>query len=305
MYTDTVTVYLGVSFFEGACRQRYDIVWMGCPRRKPWIMLRTPVCFRILSSYLTSVSIFSVCCYSKVSISWWRMKKCILSVQIECGETGRENITYYLSSSTTTSATASPTSLSRPTVCEYTVCPASDNICRLRLDFNTFKIASPNTAVRAPSSGPSVVLEAAPKIGVCERDSFTGWENFLSLKQVPRRNNLQTDSSPDCITMRFATIGVSVLYFSEYSGRITSSSHLWDEQRSAHVYVDSSPDCISSITMTFATICVSLYILVYIPGGIPPPVICGMNSGQHMYVDSSPDCITMIFATIGVSMLNF
>ncbi len=36
----------------------YDIVWIGCPRRTPWIMLRTPVCCRILSSSLTSVSIF-------------------------------------------------------------------------------------------------------------------------------------------------------------------------------------------------------------------------------------------------------
>ena len=32
-------------------------------------MLRTPVCFRILTSSLTSVSIFSVCCYSILSIS--------------------------------------------------------------------------------------------------------------------------------------------------------------------------------------------------------------------------------------------
>jgi hypothetical protein len=32
-------------------------------------MLRTPVCFRILSSSFTSVSIFSVCCYYIVSIS--------------------------------------------------------------------------------------------------------------------------------------------------------------------------------------------------------------------------------------------
>jgi hypothetical protein len=32
-------------------------------------MLRTPVCFRILSSSLTSISIFSVWCYSSVSIS--------------------------------------------------------------------------------------------------------------------------------------------------------------------------------------------------------------------------------------------
>ncbi len=39
------------------------------PRRTPWMMLRTPVCFCILSSSLASVSIFSVCCYSIVSIS--------------------------------------------------------------------------------------------------------------------------------------------------------------------------------------------------------------------------------------------
>jgi hypothetical protein len=31
--------------------------------------VRTSVCFRILSSSLTSVSVFSVCCYSIVSIS--------------------------------------------------------------------------------------------------------------------------------------------------------------------------------------------------------------------------------------------
>jgi hypothetical protein len=31
--------------------------------------LRTPVCFRILSTSFTSVSIFSFCCYSSVSIS--------------------------------------------------------------------------------------------------------------------------------------------------------------------------------------------------------------------------------------------
>ncbi len=63
----------GISLFWGGPVGRggivYDTVWMGCPRRTPWIMLRRPVCFRILSSPLTSVSIFSVCCYSIVSIS--------------------------------------------------------------------------------------------------------------------------------------------------------------------------------------------------------------------------------------------
>ncbi len=61
-------------FLRGAGWQRrntvvYDIVWMGSPRRTTWTVLRTPVCFRILSTSFTSVSIFSVCCYSSVSIS--------------------------------------------------------------------------------------------------------------------------------------------------------------------------------------------------------------------------------------------
>jgi hypothetical protein len=41
----------------------------GMPQKETPIILRTPVCFRILSSSLTSVSIFSVCCYSIISIS--------------------------------------------------------------------------------------------------------------------------------------------------------------------------------------------------------------------------------------------
>ncbi len=39
------------------------------PQKETLKNVRTPVCFRILSSSLTSVSIFSVCCYSSVSIS--------------------------------------------------------------------------------------------------------------------------------------------------------------------------------------------------------------------------------------------
>ncbi len=42
---------------------------MGCPRRTPWTVLRTPVCFCILLTSFTSVSIFSVCCYSKIEMT--------------------------------------------------------------------------------------------------------------------------------------------------------------------------------------------------------------------------------------------
>jgi hypothetical protein len=39
------------------------------PQKDTLDKLRTPICFRILSMSFTSVSIFSVCCYSSVSIS--------------------------------------------------------------------------------------------------------------------------------------------------------------------------------------------------------------------------------------------
>jgi hypothetical protein len=41
----------------------------GMPQKDALDNLRTPVCFRILSTSFTSVSIFSVWCYSSVSIS--------------------------------------------------------------------------------------------------------------------------------------------------------------------------------------------------------------------------------------------
>ncbi len=56
---------------RGVCWQGWISIWIerrGCPRRTP-CNLRTPVCFRILSSSFTSVSIFSLSCYSIVSIS--------------------------------------------------------------------------------------------------------------------------------------------------------------------------------------------------------------------------------------------
>jgi hypothetical protein len=42
---------------------------MEMPQKETLENVRTPLCFRILSLSLTSVSIFSVCCYSIVSIS--------------------------------------------------------------------------------------------------------------------------------------------------------------------------------------------------------------------------------------------
>jgi len=52
-----------------------------------------------------------------------------------CGSSSSENNTYW----------TQPTSTTGPSSCDLTVCPASDNICRLRLDFTTFAITGPST----------------------------------------------------------------------------------------------------------------------------------------------------------------
>ncbi len=59
-------------FLRGFCWQGWTSIWYcekGMPQKDTLDNLRTPVCFRILSSSFTSVSIFSVSCYSIVSIS--------------------------------------------------------------------------------------------------------------------------------------------------------------------------------------------------------------------------------------------
>ena len=59
-------------FLRGVCWQGWTSIWYcekGMPQKDTLDNLRTPVCFRILSMSFTSVSIFSVWCYSSVSIS--------------------------------------------------------------------------------------------------------------------------------------------------------------------------------------------------------------------------------------------
>ncbi len=72
-------------FLRGVCWQGWTRIWYcekGMPQKDTLDNLRTPVCFRILSSSFTSVSVFSVSCYSILSISvvhtvwgggWWRL----------------------------------------------------------------------------------------------------------------------------------------------------------------------------------------------------------------------------------------
>jgi hypothetical protein len=83
MYTDTVkelpgypvqnspswSFLFGGGSVGGGGGELYMIFFEWDAQKETLENVRTPVCFRILSSSLTSVSIFSVCCYSIVSIS--------------------------------------------------------------------------------------------------------------------------------------------------------------------------------------------------------------------------------------------
>ena len=53
-------------------------------------------------------------------------KNMLISVNLSCGGSSSENCTYIELAST---------SAPNPSTCEYTICPCTNNICRMRLDF--------------------------------------------------------------------------------------------------------------------------------------------------------------------------
>ena len=57
-----------------------------------------------------------------------------LLVELGCGQTTYENCTYFVSSGTVDAGE-----------CRLRVCQCSDNICQLRLDFDTFVLNQPDT----------------------------------------------------------------------------------------------------------------------------------------------------------------
>jgi len=77
-------------------------------------------------------------------------------VSLDCGKTSSENCTYLVQDATTAPD---------DTCCEYTLCPASSNICRIKLDLTTFVIAGPSTA--------SDAALASNNQGDCTTDTFS------------------------------------------------------------------------------------------------------------------------------------
>lgn len=72
-----------------------------------------------------------------------------------------ENCTYFTSSKLTTGSS-----------CSLTICKCSSDVCQLRLDFETFVLNNPVTAI-AVTVGPAAASGTANRIGNCDTDSFT------------------------------------------------------------------------------------------------------------------------------------
>eukprot|EP00096_Caligus_rogercresseyi_P004480 TRINITY_DN1875_c0_g1_i1.p1 TRINITY_DN1875_c0_g1~~TRINITY_DN1875_c0_g1_i1.p1 ORF type:complete len:412 (-),score=19.94 TRINITY_DN1875_c0_g1_i1:127-1362(-) len=89
---------------------------------------------------------------------------CIIS--LSCGGTSSDNCTYIEQTAFTTSSSLA----SNP--CTYTICPNSNMICRIRLDFTSFMIASPFTTMVSTTPEDTAKTEGGAA-GDCATDTFT------------------------------------------------------------------------------------------------------------------------------------
>ena len=80
---------------------------------------------------------YGVCCTCKFGLYIFNcidFAAIIIAVQLSCGQMSSENCTYFQSSG------------SEVGQCRIKICPCSDNICQLRLDFQNFIINQPKTS---------------------------------------------------------------------------------------------------------------------------------------------------------------
>jgi len=118
---------------------------------------------------------------------------CIVS--LACGSTSKQNCTYLVQTAVT-APTTNP--------CTYNICPASSNICRIRLDFMTFVIAGPSVNSETVGNG----------YGSCQTDTFTASSTSGAVPQICGTNTgqhiyLDTDGST-CSSVGFTFGGTAV-----------------------------------------------------------------------------------------------
>jgi len=54
---------------------------------------------------------------------------------------------------------------------QYTICPCSDDVCRIRFDFTQFQLAAPNTGMGSANGGANAITGSA--MGDCTQDQFS------------------------------------------------------------------------------------------------------------------------------------
>jgi len=80
---------------------------------------------------------------------------------IACGESSKENNTYFVMTQT-----FKPTT----TLCSHTILPLNNDICRIKFDFTIFSIAAPVTGTTLASAS---TPKNAGAVGTCTRDTFS------------------------------------------------------------------------------------------------------------------------------------
>jgi len=119
-------------------------------------------------------------------------------VTLACGGSSAENATYLELAATTTPPSTS---------CEYKLCGANANVCRIRFDFEVFIIDGPfvETFVAGPN-GPGTLGLRGGSIGDCVSDTFSVAGSQFGSPAICGTNtgqHLYADINADCITPGF------------------------------------------------------------------------------------------------------
>lgn len=137
-----------------------------------------------------------------------------------CGQTSNENCTYFESSSVPTGA------------CRLQICKCNENVCQLRLDFNSFVIAGPTTATDTVAKILNGVVSLAGKVKVtqstqCLTDRFSvtspGSPSPPTICGTNTGEHMYVDASNECNELAFQ-LGSSSSVNRQWSIKITQYS---------------------------------------------------------------------------------
>lgn len=121
-------------------------------------------------------------------------------VTITSGESASVNNTYISADSSITSGAHT-----------YTICPCSDDICRIKFDFNTFTLNGPVTGAGTKTFGTATLTTAtlanAQNIGQCHEDTFqivspSGRSSPLICGENANQHMILEACGSECLTVR-------------------------------------------------------------------------------------------------------